>query len=128
MELFIAAPSSWALLPSARRSPGPPAPAARNTRPSHPPSPNPAPVTWEGGGEGVTHLSQPPLPAPSRGRPDVGERKDRVLPGAGGRGKPKEGPQRADHGSKQDFLQAQPRRQCPLDLSAGFFLRLQSMD
>lgn len=60
VELFIAAPSSWAPLPPARRSPAP-RPRARNTRPSPPAVPNPAPGTRRGG-EGASP-SPTPLPA-----------------------------------------------------------------
>lgn len=114
LELFIAAPSSWAPLPSARRSPGPPPPRPGIPGPHPLPAPDPAPGTWRGRGRCDSPSPTPYLPCPGVARQGEG-RTGFSLGGAPGEGETQGGTPRSRPQEQARFLPAQPWRRCPLD-------------
>ena len=114
LELFIAAPSSRAPLPSARRSPGPPPPRPGIPGPHPLPAPDPAPGPRRGRGRCDSPSPAPYLPCPRAARQGEG-RTGFSLGGAPGEGETQRGTPRSRPQEQARFLPAQPWRRCPLD-------------
>lgn len=102
--------------------PPPPPPRPGIPCPHPPPGPNPALVTQEGGRRRCDSPIPTSPPAQSWGRPDMGERRDRVLPGERlSEGEIQRGTPRGKQQKQiSDLLQPQSQGQCPLDFSEGF--------
>lgn len=110
-RLFIAAPSFGLRCRQryAPPAPPPPRPGIPYPPPPPPPAPNSADERGVGeAGEGVTHLSRPPYLPNSRGRPDMGEREDRVLPWRTGCGGTQRGPRETDNSRRARAISFHP--------------------